>query len=127
MSEKPTTIINLTPHPICIKAMRGYVEIPPSGKVARATTTEVFSPSFLHTIRGIVFLVRRQFTSEIAGLPDPDKIPEDAVLIVSSVVLEAARQARHPLLGRMVVPDTGPTAKRASDGQIEYVTRFIVA
>ena len=125
MTEKATNIVNLTPHPIRVKATNGYVEIPPSGEVARVATSETYSPMLLRTIRGLVFLVRRQFASEIAGLPD--QVPENAVLIVSSMVLEAARRSKHPLLSYMAVPDTGPTAKWASNGQIEYVTRFIVA
>ena len=47
-------------------------------------------------------------------------------IIVSSMVLEAAIAASHPLLKRLVAPDTGATAVRES-GQIVAVTRLVIA
>lgn len=120
-----TRFINLTPHPVRIMATQGIVEVPPSGKVARVNTIEVPRTVYLKTEQGAVPLVSRHLSPEIVDLPD--EVPEDTVLVVSSMVLEAARKARHPALHHLVVPDTGATAKRDDHGHIEYVTRLVVA
>lgn len=120
--------INLTPHPIRIRTLDGAsIEVSPSGQVARVCTVEQPRGVALTTSGGPVQLVSRALSRHIHGLPNPDSLPEGAVLLVSSMVLEAARQSGHPLLDRMAVPDTGPTARRNSSGQVEYVTRLIVA
>lgn len=120
--------INLTPHAVRIRTVEGaFVEVPPSGRVARVSTVEVPRGAPIVTSEGSVPMVTRALSRDIQNLPEPDSLPEGAVLLVSSIVLEAAKHARHPLLERLAVPDTGPTAKRDENGQIEYVTRLIVA
>ena len=57
----------------------------------------------------------------------PENLPENGYLLVNSFVLEAAKANNHPLLERMIAPDTGSTALRKQNGQVEAVTRFVGA
>lgn len=114
--------INLTPHAIVLRDDSGRdVTIPPSGRLARVETIE--EPAGFFGIAGDVMMpcvVRR-----LGAVTVPPEAGDYAVLIVSSMVLEAARDQHHPLLDRMVAPDTGPTAIRER-GQVVAVTRIIV-
>jgi hypothetical protein len=106
-------IINLTPHAIKIADEAGNIirEIPPSGTVARVSTTEAPAGE----IDGIP-AVETQF-GEVEGLPEPQ---EDTVFLVSSLVRSAIPESRTDVL----VPDTGPTAVRDEAGRILAVRRF---
>lgn len=102
-------MVNLTPHPITI----GTTTFPPSGTVARVTTTEVVVGACPITGAPVV---RRQF-GDVTGLP-----PAGTPCLVSALVLSAV-----PNRPGVFAPDTGPTAVRDSNGQILAVTRLVAA
>lgn len=107
-------IENLTPHAITIRATDGTeITIPPSGIVARVSTTEEVVGTCAITGAPIV---RRKF-GEVQGLPE-----EGAPCIVSSLVLAAV-----PGRSGVYAPDTGPTAVRDGNGQVIAVTRLVAA
>lgn len=66
---------------------------------------------------GLLIPLQRRSTGAVTGLPDPQP---DTLLIVSSMVLDAAK-------GRvdLIAPDTGATAIRDDAGRIVAVTRFV--
>ena len=108
-------MINLTPHTIILKMMDSTIEIPPSGTVARVTTKEEYvGDAFIGD--SIIPVCRRTF-GEVENLPE-----EGNMCIVSALVLAAVPDRKNTF-----APDTGPTAIRNEKGQIEAVTRLIVA
>ena len=116
-----TKFVNLTPHPITIHAADGDFIVPPSGTVAKADTTEIPSGS-VSSEWGLVPVVQRSFGA-VVGLP---AAPEsDTVYLVSSLVLGAMARS-HACARAVAAPDTGPTAKRDSKGQVSGVTRLVV-
>ena len=116
---------NCTPHPISIVQRDGStLTIPPSGELARVSTVE--SPP--GDLDGVM-VIRREF-GEVT-IPDPPTVDvgDGAELvvgwiIVSSLVLEAAKTTRHHLLGRLLAPDTGPSAIREG-GQVVAVRQMV--
>ena len=106
--------VNLTPHKVVLRTPKGEdIIVPPSGTIARVSTHE-------------------QKAGELAGVPlikrsfgEGENLPErkdDTIYIVSSLVLSAVPADRTDV----VAPDTGATAIRNSDGQIEAVTRLVL-
>ena len=128
-------MINLTPHKIVFRGeydplpgRASTIEIEPSGQIARVTMDyaeaeqiHVEDGSFFGAEGGVhakiehVDTVRVSY-GEIEGLPDP---APDTIYIVSAIVAQAAMRAD------VLSPDTGPTAIRDENGQIEAVRRFI--
>ncbi len=107
-----SSLLNLTPHEVRLRRGDGSeVVLPPSGTVARVSTTE----EVVETFDGIP-LVRRVF-GEPVGLP-----PEGVPCIVSALVAAAV-----PGRKGVFAPDTGPTAVRDEKGLIVAVTRLIAA
>jgi len=107
-------MINLTPHAITIRTPDGTdITIPPSGIVARVSTTDKVVGTCPVTGAPIV---RRVF-GDVTGLP-ADGTP----CIVSALVLSAV-----PGRAGVYAPDTGPTAIRNDAGQIVAVTRLVAA
>ncbi|ADQ06175.1 conserved hypothetical protein [Caldicellulosiruptor hydrothermalis 108] len=108
--------VNCTPHAINIQTEQGIVTIPPSGISIRIESQQ----TQIGEINGIP-VVRTVYTG--LNLPEPEP---DTVYIVSTVVLQAAREMgiqRNDL----VAPDTGPqSAVRDGTGQIVAVRRFQV-
>jgi hypothetical protein len=108
-----TTLINLTPHAISIVGNDGAKTIiPPSGKIARVTTAETVVDSLLD-----VTVV----STTVTGVQGFDWLPEGASVIVSSMVLDNL-PTNFPY--RAYAPDTGATALRNAEGQIEAVRRL---
>lgn len=106
-------MINLTPHPITLRADDGTeTTIQPSGTVARVSMQETDVGCLL----GLP-VIRRE-AGAVTGLPT-DGTP----CIVSSMVLTAL-SAGTP---GVYAPDTGPTAIRDERGQIVAVTRLVAA
>lgn len=113
-SAKKAELVNLTPHSITIRAEDGTeTTIPPSGTVARVSTTDEVVGTCPITGAPIV---RRRF-GEVAGLP-----AEGTPCLVSALVLSAV-----PGRAGVYAPDTGPTAIRNEAGQIIAVTRLVAA
>jgi hypothetical protein len=107
-------ILNLTPHDITILGPDGTeTTIPPSGTVARVSTTDEVVGTC--SITGAP-IVRRRF-GEVTGLPE-----EGTPCLVSALVLSAV-----PGREGIYAPDTGPTAVRNESGQIVAVTRLVAA
>ena len=104
-------LVNITPHDIVVRKADGDLMVPPSGQIARVTTSQ----EVIGYIDDVP-VVRTVF-GEVTGLPDPVK---DTIFIVSSLVLGALKGSRPDV----VAPDTGPTAIRNDNGQIVAVTRF---
>ena len=109
--------INLTPHPVVLAVtdddgrVVDSVTIPPSGQVARAA--EVRHQVGEVEIEGRQFPVYAIEYGEPQGLPDP--IPDNSILIVSSLALQAIRRYHPELEGRVMVA-TDPI--RDSQGRI---------
>lgn len=128
--------INTTPHDIVVY-VGGYARTFPKASpehIARVATkyTEMYS------VEGIPVVVRE--FGDIENLPkiedtydydyDSQGNPwigsgRPGFILVSSIVLEAAKQTGHPLLPYLLAPDTGPTAVRNENGQVIAVTRFV--
>ncbi len=101
--------INLTPHDIVVAVGDDRRVFPPSGSVARVTTT----PQLVATLDGIPVSVTS--FGDVVGLPDA---ADGVTLIVSALVADRVRRAD------VVSPDTGPTAIR-DGGQIVAVRGFV--
>lgn len=106
-------MINLTPHPITIRANGVDTVIHPSGTLARVASSE--------QVIGVCPLtgapvVRRVF-GDVTGLP-----ADGADCLVSALVLSAC-----PGRPGVFAPDTGPTAVRDDKGHIVAVTRLVAA
>ncbi len=104
-------VINLTPHVVVVETENGRHEFPPSGVVARVSTTqdqigEINKVPVVKTVFG-----------DVAGIPEEK---EGTVYIVSSLVAQAVAGTRSDV----VAPDTGPTAIRDEAGRIVAVRRF---
>lgn len=105
-------MLNLTPHAITLIASDGReTVIPPSGTVARVSTTEEVAGM----LDGIPVVIRR--FGDVTGLP-ADGTP----CIVSALVLSAV-----PGRPGVYAPDTGATARRNAAGQVTGVTRLVAA
>lgn len=114
-------LVNLTPHPIVVRA-EGQTDIVfPSEGVARCkVSTEIaFALGVSEIETGVAIPVARNVFGVVEGLPDPQ--PE-TFFIVSFPVLQAMVGKRTDLIG----PDTSPNggAIRDEKGQIVAVTRF---
>lgn len=115
-------IINYTPHAITIRqGPVASVTVPPSGKVARVATEKRFA-GHIH-IGSLAVISNCRVLGEVE-IPDPG--PDIWWILVSSMVLEAARVQGHPLLNRLCAPDTEQTAIREG-GQVIAVTQLVVA
>lgn len=114
-------IINATPHPIVVRTANNEVfTFEPSGFVARVQSN--FSTS-LEVEKFETFTIEY---GEITGLPE--KIDEKDFVIVSSLVLEAAKASRHPLASQLLAPATGhPQVARNEKGHILNVPGFVRA
>ncbi len=111
-------LINLTPHTINVIGADGAEHaIPPSGQVARVTTTETVVGACPVTGAPVV---QRRFGA-VEGLPE-----EGVPCLVSALVLSAV-----PGRAGVYAPDSGPTAIRFTEGpqkgQIRAVTRLVAA
>lgn len=83
-------LVNLTPHPINVKTLRGYVTLPTSGRVARVEveTFDVAPISVDGKDRLDVWVVERVLGA-VVELPPPQP---DTLFVVSQMVAEAATQ-----------------------------------
>lgn len=107
-------IINLTPHAITIRARGKETVIPPSGDVARVSSTP-------GTVLDVDWLPCPVATApvwgSVEGLPDPQP---GVLFLVSGLV--AAHVSRHDV----VSPGTGPNdGAIREDGKIVAVTRLV--
>lgn len=130
-------MLNLTPHTIRIYArtpygepdLKTFVDIPPSGMVARVETVEEdagvrptnnANHDGSATARGGTYwntLVVRRTLGAVSGLPE-----DGTECLVSSMVLSAC-----PGRPNTYAPDTGPTAVRDAEGRILGVTQLVTA
>lgn len=117
-------IVNLTPHPIRLRAANGAeTEVPPSGTVARVASRPAWDA---RAVPGLPVPVQgAPQWGTIEGLPAPR---DGAVYLVSALVLEAVRAsgAHRP---DVMAPATGPQdgAVRDDAGRIVAVTRLTAA
>ena len=80
-------IMNLTPHALNLmpEGPDGpTVTIPPSGIVARCTTSRVTV-----TVDNITIPVNRTQFGTVTGLPDPQQVGPDTIFVVSALVAQA--------------------------------------
>ncbi len=105
-------ILNYTPHAITFKTANATFQIQSIG-VARATTE-----SKLVGYADGLPIMQKSF-GKVYGLPDPNLVDENTILIVSSLTAQAAKAENHPLLSKMfIVNDT----LRDSNGRITAAT-----
>ena len=110
-------IWNLTPHVIVYERDGIRREFPSDGKIRIGQINTPLAKIDGMEVNGVEL-------GDLEGVPDDVEV--DDVVIVSSVVGSFAKQ--EPFLFRPLVvlcPDTGPTAKRNAEGQIESVSQFI--
>ena len=107
--------VNLTPHEINIINEDTKITVPPSDRgIARVEMTEVEG----EPIEGVPVIHIEP--GSISGLPAPEV---DTIFIVSAIVAMAANNFTYR--PDVVAPDTGATAIRNEEGQIQAVTRFV--
>lgn len=105
-------IFNYTPHALALKTAERTLQLQPVG-VARATT-ESKIVGFIDDLP-----VMQKTFGKVYGLPEPNLVDEDTILIVSSLTAQAAKAENHPLLSKMyVVNDT----LRDANGRITAAT-----
>ena len=95
------TFVNLTPHALNIHATTGKIlTIPPSGVVARVSTTS----KVVEVIEGVE--VSEVVFGEVIDLPEPT---ESTLFIVSGLVLSALQGARQDVMapGELVRDEAG--------------------
>ena len=108
--------VNCTPHAINVQTEQGIITIPSSGISIRVESRQ----TQIGEINGIP-VVRTVYTG--LSLPDPEP---DTVYIVSTVVLQAAREMGIQR-DDLIAPDTGPqSAVRNEAGQVVAIRRFQV-
>lgn len=110
-------LINLTPHPIVIRAADSDTTLAPSGTVARVSSI----PGAVHELPSFPCPVANPpVVGEVTGIPDAQ---DGVAYIVSGMVLSATDRA--DVFG----PGTGPAdgAIRNEAGHIIAVTRLIAA
>ena len=113
-------MLNLTPHAISVMngATGEVVTLPPSGTVARVSTTEVVvgSVTVIDPITGVSMAVPvvDSVFGEVVGLPE-----EGTPCVVSGMVASAI-----PGRAGVFSPDTGKTCVRNEAGHIVAVTRL---
>ncbi len=122
-----TTIINLTPHEINIDLGGNRLAFPPSGQIARVSVKNIPEGEImLDDVNGIP--VSKPVYGVVEGLPTPyvddtdgsRSVQPGVIYIVSMLVAQ-----RCPGRDDIVVPDSGPSAIRGANGQIEAVRGFI--
>jgi len=113
-------MLNLTPHAISVMNLETgeVITLPPSGVVARVSTTEVVVGQITVTdpVTGVsmtVPVVEGKF-GEVVGLPE-----EGTPCVVSGMVASAV-----PGRAGVFSPDTGRTCVRDDSGQVAGVTRL---
>lgn len=110
---------NLTPHAIVIRTTAGDITLPPSGQVARVSST----PGALVSLDfgdGPVTVAEAPSYGPVTGLPDEDG---QETYLVSGLVLGRC-VGRRDVFG----PGTGPNDEAIrEDGKIIAVTRLIAA
>ena len=105
-------ILNYTPHSITFKSAAQTFEVQSVG-VARATT-ESKLVGFIDDLP----IMQKTF-GKVYGLPDPNLIDENTILIVSSLTAQAAKAENHSLFSKMyIVNDT----LRDANGRITAAT-----
>jgi hypothetical protein len=112
-------IWNLTPHEIHYENTNDSRSISSDG-IARAIQMDTASGS----IAGLMMIQRRY--SGVENMPD--EITEGDVLIVSTILAECLISTRDEKWEKVVilVPDTGPSCRRNSDGTVASVSQFIL-
>ena len=111
-----TSLINLTPHALALRAVDGSDTIvPPSGAVARVTCT----PGGPSGVGGVPVPI---YGADVLGAVDGLPAPVEGVLYIVSAIVGAACVGRTDVL----VPGTGPSdgAVRNDKGHIVAVTRL---
>ena len=110
-------ILNLTPHSISYDDGQRCKKISSSGVVRLDQATKPSKP-----IDGFEVV-----TSEYAGVSGvPEDLCSGDVLIVSSVVANHWPEAERPEGITLLVPDTGNSCKRDTNGKVTSVSRFII-
>ena len=116
-------LVNLTPHAISVRAGGDTVTVPPSGNVARVSTSAK-EAGVLFIGTGSPVPVQVTTFGQVEGLPEMD--PEAGVVyVVSGMVLSALRE-QGIVRGDVVAPATGPNdgAIRNEKGHIVAITGF---
>lgn len=101
------TYLNLTPHPLFIKAQDGeYITIPPSPDGAARVIYDRLPPERTDIAGHEIAVAVAGAPREIIGLPDPE---EGVVLIVAKAVADAAPRHRGDLMspGRLIRDEDG--------------------
>jgi hypothetical protein len=110
-------LVNLTPHAITVQADDGQtLTVPPSGVVARASTTRTVVPTTGP------YRITSQALGEVEGLPEQPQ--PNTLYVVSGLVLAALAAGGSTQYPHLVAPDTGADAIR-DGGQVVAVRGFV--
>lgn len=106
-------IVNLTPHEVRVVLPDGTTrEFPPSGRVARVATRQVAGDP----IDGVPVVTTEY--GQVEGVPAPEP---GTIYMVPMLVGQHLAGQRDDIFG----PDSGPTAIRGKNGQIEAVRALV--
>ncbi len=105
-------LINMTPHAIRIKEGESVTTYEPTGDVARVTVQN----EQVGSANGAP--ISRPVYGKVEGLPAYQK---QGMYYIVSMLVRSAMPERKDLLS----PDSGPTAVRTPDGQIDYVVGWL--
>lgn len=119
-------LVNLTPHAVSMANAAGEIiaTIPPSGTVARVSSTPGGFFDWLVEGECPIAVHNAPVWGEVEGLPDPQ---EDTLFVVSALVggrISAARVAVGDVLCLGTGPNDDPVRR---DGRIVAVRRFVRA
>lgn len=91
-------ILNFTPHAVTIRTPKGETVYPSVGVARADTRSQVVG--YIDDLP----IVKKTFGA-VYGLPE--SVPNDTILIVSSLTAQAAKEHKHPLCDRLyIVNDT---------------------
>ena len=118
MAEAFPILVHLPPHPIGLSVDGVVTTVPPSGTVARVSSTPGAQCGVIH---GVPVFLPPSFGA-VEGLP----APQEGTVFIVSLLVASALQAAGLFRPDVVCPGTGPQdgAVRDEQGRIVAVTRL---
>lgn len=119
-------IINATPHKVTAMTSNGELVHFEKSEVPSIRCNQVYG-SWGETLEGCPVVMAGAYTVDLSTV-DTEIYGMADVIIVSTIVAADAGRIREHLEApwiRILVPDSGPTAKRDEKGQIEHVVKFL--
>lgn len=119
-------MINATPHDVTVMAADGDLVHFAKSNVPPIRCTQMYGATN-PSMEGCLVMQAGVYTVDLDTI-DVEKYKDAETIIVSTIVAADAARIRYHLRKpelRIIVPDSGPSAKRTEKGQIEYVIQFL--